>query len=97
MREARWAGHHGISALHAEEATFEHTAGSQSYPSPAAEANANGSTTVYFGPKQPDRIKRGNWIQTMPGKGWFVILRLYSPLEPFFTKEWRPSEIELVR
>ena len=31
----------------------------------------------------------------MPGKGWFTILRLYSPLEPFFTKEWRPSEIEL--
>ena len=24
-------------------------------------------------------------------------LRLYSPLEPFFTKEWRLSEIELVR
>jgi hypothetical protein len=71
-------------------------AGSQSYPSPAAEANADGSTTVYFGPKQPDGVKRGNWIQTMPGKGWFVILRLYSPLEPFFSKEWRPSEIELV-
>jgi hypothetical protein len=33
----------------------------------------------------------------MPGKGWFTILRLYSPLEPFFTKAWRPSEIELVR
>ena len=31
-------------------------------------------------------VKRGNWIQTMPGKGWFVILRLYSPLEPFFDK-----------
>ena len=30
-------------------------------------------------------------------KGWFTILRLYSPLEPFFTKEWRPSEIELVK
>jgi hypothetical protein len=38
----------------------------------------------------------GNWIPTMPGKGWFTILRLYGPLEPFFTKEWRPSEIELV-
>jgi hypothetical protein len=72
-------------------------AGSQSYPSPAAEVNADGSTTVYFGPKQPEGVKRGNWIQTMPGKGWFTILRLYSPLEPFFTKEWRPSEIELVR
>jgi hypothetical protein len=32
----------------------------------------------------------------MPGKGWFSILRLYSPLEPFFAKTWRPSEIELV-
>jgi len=71
-------------------------AGNQSYPSPAAEPNADGSTAVYFGPKQPDGIKRGNWIQTMPGKGWFTILRLYSPLEPFFDKTWRPSEIERV-
>jgi hypothetical protein len=72
-------------------------AGSQSYPSPAAEASADGSTTVYFSPKQPDGVKRGNWIQTDPNKGWFVILRLYSPLEPFFTKAWRPSEVELVK
>jgi hypothetical protein len=72
-------------------------AGSQSYPSPAAEPNADGSTTVYFGPTQPEGVKRGNWMQTMPGKGWFTILRLYSPLEPFFTKQWRPTEIELVQ
>jgi len=72
-------------------------AGSQSYPSPAAEANADGSTSVYFGPRQPEGVKRGNWIQTTPGKSWFVILRLYSPLEAFFNKTWRPGEIELVR
>jgi hypothetical protein len=72
-------------------------AGSQSYPSPAAEADADGTTTVYFSPTQPAGVKRGNWIQTMPGKGWFTLLRLYGPLEPFFTKEWRLSEIELVR
>jgi hypothetical protein len=72
-------------------------AGSQSYPSPAAEASADGSTTVYFGPTQPAGVKRGNWIQTMPGKGWFTLLRLYSPLESFFTKQWRPTEIELVQ
>jgi hypothetical protein len=72
-------------------------AGSQSYPSPAAEPNTDGSTTIYFGPSQPVGVKRGNWIQTIPGKGWFAILRLYSPLEPFFTKKWRPSEIELVK
>ncbi len=72
-------------------------AGSQSYPSPAAEADADGATTVYFSPEQPAGVKRGNWIQTMPGKGWFLVLRLYSPLEPFFDKSWRPSEIELVK
>ena len=72
-------------------------AGSQSYPSPAAVANPDGSTTVYFGPSKPAGIGDGNWIQTMPGKGWNTILRLYSPLEPFFTKEWRPSEIEWVK
>jgi hypothetical protein len=72
-------------------------AGSQSYPSPAAEPSADGSTNIYFGPTLPAGVKRGNWIQTMPGKGWFTLLRLYSPLETFFTKEWRPSEIEAVQ
>jgi len=72
-------------------------AGSQSYPSPAAEASADGSTTIYFAPTQPEGVKRGNWIQTDPTRGWFTVLRLYSPLEPFFEKTWRPSEIELVK
>jgi hypothetical protein len=72
-------------------------AGSQSYPSPAAEASTNGSTTIWFGPEQPDGVKRGNWIQTDPKKGWFILLRLYSPLASFFDKSWRPSEIELVK
>jgi hypothetical protein len=71
-------------------------AGSQSYPSPAAVAEADGSTAVYIGPTQPQGVGRGNWIQTDPDKGWFGILRLYSPLESFFTKAWRPSEIEVV-
>jgi len=70
-------------------------AGSQSYPSPAAEAAADGSTTVWFSPTQPEGVARGNWIQTDPQKGWFTILRLYSPKPSFFDKTWRPSEIEL--
>lgn len=72
-------------------------AGSQSYPSPAATLAADGATTIYFGPTQPDGVDRGNWIQTMPGKGWFTILRLYSPLPSFFDKTWRPTEIEAVQ
>ena len=69
-------------------------AGSQSYPTPAAVADVDGSTTVYFGPAKPEGVKDGNWIQTVPGKGWSTLFRLYSPLEPFFDKTWRPSEIE---
>ncbi len=71
--------------------------GSLNYPRPAAEANADGSTTIYIGPNLPAGIKDGNWIQSVPDKGYFVCLRLYSPLEPFFDKSWRPSEIELVK
>lgn len=71
-------------------------AGSQSFPSPAAKSAADGSTTVWFAPKQPDGVERGNWIQTDSGKGWFVILRLYSPLAAFFDKSWRAGEIEVV-
>jgi hypothetical protein len=72
-------------------------AGSQSYPTSAASANPDGSTTVYFGPTKPAGVNDGNWIQTDPAKGFNVMLRLYSPLEPFFTKKWRPSEVELVK
>jgi hypothetical protein len=71
-------------------------AGSQEYPSPAAEADADGSTVIYFSPTRPDDVAPGNWIQTVPERGWFTILRLYSPLQPFFDKNWRPSEIEPV-
>jgi hypothetical protein len=71
-------------------------AGSQSYPSPAAVADADGSTSVYLGPQRPEGVHEGNWIQTLPGKGWFVVLRLYSPLASFFDKRWRPSEIEAI-
>ena len=46
---------------------------------------------------QREGVPRGNWISDRSQEGILcVILRLYSPLEPFFTKEWRPSEIELV-
>ena len=58
--------------------------------------NADGSVDVYFGPKAPTG-KEHNWIQTIPGKGWNTLLRLYGPLQPWFDKTWRPSEIEEVK
>ena len=71
-------------------------AGSQSFPSPEATADEDGSTTIHFSPEQPDGVDRGNWIQTVPDKGWFPILRCYSPKASFFDKSWRPGEVEPV-
>lgn len=74
---------------------------SQPFPSVGSQSkgfvkNADGSYDVYFSPKAPEG-KAGNWQQTIPGKSWFAILRMYGPLEPWINKTWRPSEIELVK
>ena len=58
--------------------------------------NSDKSVDIYFGPKAPAG-KEGNWVQTWPGKGWNVILRLYGPMKPWFDKTWRPGEIEEVK
>jgi hypothetical protein len=60
------------------------------------EKNADGSYDIYFAPKAPAG-KENNWLETVSGKSWFVILRMYGPLEPWLNKTWRPSEIELVK
>ena len=57
--------------------------------------NEDGSVDLYFGPEAPEG-KESNWLQTVPGKGFFSILRLYSPTEPWFEKTWRPGDIELL-
>ena len=57
--------------------------------------NPDNSVDVFFGPVVSPG-KEANWIQTIPGKGWFVMLRLYGPLEPWFDKTWRPGEIEMI-
>jgi len=57
--------------------------------------NPDGSVDLYFGPKAP-KGKEINWIETVPGKGWFVLLRLYGPLDPWFDRTWKPGEFESV-
>ncbi|PVB59844.1 hypothetical protein DCO57_20365 [Labrenzia sp. 011] len=37
--------------------------------------------------------KEGNWIQIVPGKSRFIILRMFGLLDPWLNKTWRPSEI----
>jgi len=58
--------------------------------------SADGSVDLYFGPEAPAG-KEANWMQTVPGKGWFAYFRLYGPTEAWFDKTWRPGEIVLVK
>ena len=60
---------------------------SQKYPSvdgntEGLKKNRDGSFTIYFGTKAPKDYEN-NWVETIPGKSWFVILRMYSPLKPW--------------
>lgn len=57
--------------------------------------NDDGSYDVYFAP-EPPQGKDGNWLQTIPGKSWFIALRMYGPLEAWIDQSWRPGEIEEV-
>ena len=73
---------------------------SQAFPTVGSQTeglkqNEDGSYDIYFAPKPPKGFEN-NWLETVPGKGWFVGLRLYGPLEPWIEKTWRPGEIELV-
>jgi hypothetical protein len=58
--------------------------------------NADTSVDIWFGPTAPAGHE-SNWIQTVPGKGWSAILRLYGPLQSWFDRTWKPGDIELVK
>jgi len=58
--------------------------------------NADSSVDVWFGPTAP-KGHESNWVQTIPGKGWNALFRLYGPLQPWFDKTWKPGDFELVK
>lgn len=58
--------------------------------------NSDGSTDLYIGPTPPEGKER-NWLATVPGKGYFTILRLYSPTEAAINKSWKPDDIVKVQ
>ena len=58
--------------------------------------NADGSTDLCIAPKPPNG-KESNWLATVPGGGFFAILRLYLPEQPAIDFSWKPGDIERVR
>lgn len=68
----------------------------QPYPSVNSQknpdVNPDGSIDVYFGPVAPAG-KEKNWVQTVPGKGWFTLVRFYGPLKTYLEQTWKPDNI----
>ena len=59
--------------------------------------NKDGSVDLYFGPKPPSKKLKNNWIQTVPGKAWFTLFRVYGPLQPWHDKTWQLNDFELLK
>ena len=57
--------------------------------------NEDGTVDLYFGPKAPEGFEN-NWVETNPGRGWWVWFRIYSPGEAFFDKSWTLPDFERV-
>jgi hypothetical protein len=58
--------------------------------------NSDGSTDLYLGPKAP-KGQADNWLATVPGKGYFVILRLYGPTKAAINKSWKPGNVDKLK
>jgi hypothetical protein len=58
--------------------------------------NADGSVDLYFGPKAPAGAE-SNWTETVPGKGFYPMLRFYSPKAGLFDGTWKLPDLELMK
>jgi hypothetical protein len=57
---------------------------------------ADGSTTLTLSPKPP-ADRKGNWLATAPGRGFFAILRLYAPEQAAIDGSWKLGDVERTR
>jgi hypothetical protein len=69
--------------------------GRSSFDRDTMKANADGSVTLYIGPKAPAGLE-SNWIPTQ-GKRPYPYFRLYGPQEAVFDKSFRFADFEFVK
>ncbi len=55
--------------------------------------NSDGSLDLYFGP-EPPAGQEINWIETIPGRGFYPMFRFYSPTAPLFDGTWTLPDVE---
>lgn len=60
--------------------------------------NPDGSVDLYFGPKGTAPAgSEANWIETLPGKGFYPMFRIYSPKAGLFDGTWKLADVEAVK
>ena len=52
--------------------------------------NNDGSVTFHIGPQPPQDAQ--NWLKTVPGRGWFSLIRWYGPTQEFFDRKYKPGD-----
>ncbi|MCV3243436.1 DUF1254 domain-containing protein [Mesorhizobium sp. ZC-5] len=59
---------------------------------------ADGSIDLYFGPagSAPAGLE-ANWIETVPGKGFYPMMRFYTPKEGLYDGSWKLPDVEVVK
>jgi hypothetical protein len=57
--------------------------------------NADGSIDLYFAPQKPEG-EESNWLETVPGSGFYPMLRFYTPTEGLFDGTWVLPDVEPV-
>jgi hypothetical protein len=57
------------------------------------DVNPDGSVDIRFGPAAA-KEKAVNWLQTIPGKEWYIVLRIYNAPEACLARGWNPGDIE---
>ncbi|MGI9586162.1 MAG: DUF1214 domain-containing protein [Acidimicrobiia bacterium] len=55
----------------------------------------DGTVKVFIGPSAPDGYE-ANWVQSHPGTGFFVYLRLYGPTEAYYDKSWIMANVQRI-
>ncbi|MFE7723508.1 DUF1214 domain-containing protein [Nocardia rhizosphaerihabitans] len=58
--------------------------------------NSDGTIDVHFCPERPAETSEANWIKTVPGRGFLVLFRLYSPTAEYYTGSWPLPDIAAV-
>ncbi|MBB2919540.1 DUF1254 domain-containing protein [Cupriavidus alkaliphilus] len=83
-----------VSAYDAD--TFSFVQADQRRPSLSSlkdlKRNADGSVDLYFGPRAPAGMA-SNWIQTVAGRGFFLLYRLYAPTEALYGGKWQLGDV----